>query len=135
MNTLHRIFDWKGIPVLLILFWLFFFLETKFELRKKVQKKWPRLIINNIVAIPSFILLRFMFLPAMMWLTIQNEKMHSGLNYLYDLPLWIEGIIAFLIFDYSNYLWHILNHRIPFLWRFHLVHQLSEPYYRTLPVI
>jgi sterol desaturase/sphingolipid hydroxylase (fatty acid hydroxylase superfamily) len=31
-------------------------------------------------------------------------------------------LISIFIFDYSNYLWHILNHKIPFLWRFHLVH-------------
>jgi sterol desaturase/sphingolipid hydroxylase (fatty acid hydroxylase superfamily) len=63
-----------------------------------------------------------MFLPAMIWLSIQNEKMHFGLNYLYHLPAWIEAAIAMLVSDYSNYLWHILNHRIPLLWRFHLVH-------------
>lgn len=26
------------------------------------------------------------------------------------------------MFDYTNYLWHTLNHKIPLLWRFHLVH-------------
>lgn len=58
----------------------------------------------------------------MIWLTIQNETIHFGLNYLYELPAWLEGIIAFVIFDYVNYFWHILMHRIPLLWRFHLVH-------------
>ncbi len=37
------------------------------------------------------------------------------------IPL-IKGFVAFLIMDYTNYLWHRLNHRVPFLWRFHLVH-------------
>ncbi|MDQ6762288.1 MAG: sterol desaturase family protein, partial [Bacteroidota bacterium] len=109
-------------PVLVVIFWILFFVESKFDLRKRVQKKWQRSFINNIVSIPSFILLRFMFLPAMIWLSIQNEKIHFGLNYFYHLSPWLEGLIAFLIFDYTNYLWHILNHRIPLLWRFHLVH-------------
>ncbi len=122
MNILHRVFDWKGIPILVIVFWILFLAESKFDLRRRVQNKWKRSSVNSIVSIPSFILLRFMFLPAMIWLSIQNEEIHFGLNYLYNLPQWLEGIIAFLIFDYSNYLWHILNHRIPFLWRFHLVH-------------
>lgn len=126
MNIIHQIFDWKGIPVLLFVFWILFFIESKFDLRKRVQNKWQRSLVNNFVSIPSFILLRFMFLPAMIWLTIQNEKLHFGLNYLYSLPGWLEALIAFLIFDYANYLWHILNHRLPFLWRFHLVHHTDQ---------
>ena len=58
----------------------------------------------------------------MVWLAAQNESWHFGLNYLYKLPVWAEAIIAFVLLDYTNYLWHILNHRIPLLWRFHLVH-------------
>ena len=122
MHIIHQAFDWIGIPTLIVIFWILFLVESKFELRKRVQNKWQRSLINNIVSIPSFILLRFMFLPAMIWLSIQNEKIHFGLNYLYEFPSWAEAIIAMLIFDYTNYLWHILNHRIPFLWRFHLVH-------------
>ena len=35
-------------------------------------------------------------------------------------------MIAFLLLDYTNYLWHILNHKIPLLWRFHLVHHTDH---------
>lgn len=122
MEILHEIFDWVGIPILVGTFFCLFFIEEKFKLRKRVQSKWTRSLINNIVSIPSFILLRFMFLPVMIWLTVQNEKLGFGLNYLYYLPNWVEAIIAFLIFDYTNYLWHTLNHKLPLLWRFHLVH-------------
>lgn len=126
MDILHSILDWKGIPILVVIFWILFFAESKFELRKRVQKKWQRVFINNLVSIPSFVLLRFMFLPAIIWISIQNERIHFGLNYFYELPAWIEGIIACLVFDYTNYLWHILNHRIPLLWRFHLVHHTDR---------
>lgn len=122
MNIIHRVFDWKGIPILIIVFAILFIIESKFELRKRVQNKWQRSVINNVVSIPSFLLLRFMFLPTMIWLAIQNEQLHFGLNYLYQLPMWAEAGIAFILFDYANYIWHILNHRIPLLWRFHLVH-------------
>lgn len=27
--------------------------------------------------------------------------------------------------DYGNYLWHLLNHYVPFLWRFHNVHHID----------
>ncbi len=34
----------------------------------------------------------------------------------------VKGLVTFLILDYTNYLWHVLNHQLPMLWRFHLVH-------------
>ncbi len=123
---IHRAFDWAGIPILVVIFWSLFLIESKFELRKRVQNKRQRFFINNLVSIPSFILLRLLFLPVMIWLAIQNERLHFGFNYLYQMPAWLEGVIAFIILDYGNYIWHILNHRIPLLWRFHLVHHTDH---------
>ena len=123
VKLIHEIFDWKGIPILAVLFIFLFFIENRFELRKRVQPKKKRMMINNLVAIPSFVLLRFLLLPVMVWLAVQNEKtLHTGLNYLYRLPAWLEATIAFLILDFTNYLWHILNHKLQVLWRFHIVH-------------
>jgi sterol desaturase/sphingolipid hydroxylase (fatty acid hydroxylase superfamily) len=122
MKLIHEVFDWKGIPILAGLFIFLFLVENKFELRKRVQQKKKRTMINSLVSIPSFVLLRFMLLPVMVWLASQNETLQIGLNYLYKLPVWLEASIAFLIIDFTNYLWHILNHKLPVLWRFHIVH-------------
>ncbi|MBS1668386.1 MAG: sterol desaturase family protein [Bacteroidetes bacterium] len=123
---IHHILDLRGAPVLTALFLLLFWLESKFELRKRAQSKWPRLFVNFSVAIPSFVLLRFMFLPIMLWLANANEHVRFGFLYLFDFSSWQKAIIGFLLLDYGNYLWHWLNHKIPFLWRFHLVHH-SDP--------
>jgi sterol desaturase/sphingolipid hydroxylase (fatty acid hydroxylase superfamily) len=32
---------------------------------------------------------------------------------------------AVLLLDYSLYAWHVLTHRVPFLWRFHAVHHVD----------
>ena len=119
---IRNIFDNYGAPILLGIFILLFFLETKFQLRKRVQSRWKRMIINFIVSIPAFALLRILFIPAMVWLAVKNEAWHFGLNYLFDAPGWLKAALAFLLLDYSNYLWHILLHKLPFMWRFHLVH-------------
>lgn len=119
---IHSFFDTIGTPVLTLLFITLFILETKFQLRKRVQSRLKRIVTNFVVSLPSFTLLRFLFIPIMVWLAYQNETIHFGVNYLYHLPLWIEGVLAFLMLDYGNYIWHILNHKISFLWRFHLVH-------------
>lgn len=116
------IFNKIGTPILALIGLLLFMLETKFQLRKRIQKRFSRIVINVFVSIPAFVLLRFAFLPIIVWLAFKNQDWHFGLNYFYSSPLWAMSIIAFLILDYGNYLWHILNHKIPFLWRFHLVH-------------
>lgn len=114
--------DKKGAPLLLGIFLFLFATESIWILRMRRQNRMRRAIINGIVAIPGLVALRLLLLPAMVWIAYMNEQWKIGINYLYDLPLWIEGVIAFLLLDYSNYVWHILNHKIPFLWRFHLVH-------------
>ncbi|GGG88207.1 sterol desaturase [Parapedobacter pyrenivorans] len=118
----NSIFDVYGAPVLAILFVLLFVLESNYQLRKRVQGRWKRVIINFVVSIPAFLLLRLMLIPVMVWLAMKNQSWHIGLNYLFDATPLIEGAIAFMLLDYSNYLWHILLHKLPILWRFHLVH-------------
>jgi sterol desaturase/sphingolipid hydroxylase (fatty acid hydroxylase superfamily) len=39
-----------------------------------------------------------------------------------QLPLWLELPAALIVMDYTYYLWHILLHKVPLLWRFHLAH-------------
>lgn len=119
---INTIFDIYGIIILTSIFLILFFLETKFQLRKRVQNRWKRLIINFLVSIPAFALLRFLFIPAMLWLAFKNQQWQFGLNYLLNVPASVKYLIAFIFLDYSNYIWHILLHKLPFLWRFHLVH-------------
>lgn len=40
-------------------------------------------------------------------------------------PRWLRGVVAVVLLDYTSYLWHILVHRVPALWRCHLVHHVD----------
>jgi len=42
-------------------------------------------------------------------------------------PLWVQGAIGVLLLDFLIWVWHMLNHRLPFLWVFHKCHH-SETY-------
>jgi sterol desaturase/sphingolipid hydroxylase (fatty acid hydroxylase superfamily) len=119
---IKSVFDTYGSPILITLFIIFFIIESKLQLRKRVQSRWKRVIINFGVSIPSFALLRLLFIPLMVWLAYKDEQWHFGLNYLYNAPVWLKATIAFLLLDYTNYLWHIVLHKMPLMWRFHLVH-------------
>jgi sterol desaturase/sphingolipid hydroxylase (fatty acid hydroxylase superfamily) len=122
MELLHHIMDRIGFLVLGTGFLALFLLESKFQLRKRVQSRVARILTNSLVGICSYALLRFAFLPAVVWLAYHNQHWHIGLNYLYALPAPLEFAIGFMVLDYFNYVWHILLHKLPFLWRFHYVH-------------
>jgi sterol desaturase/sphingolipid hydroxylase (fatty acid hydroxylase superfamily) len=40
-------------------------------------------------------------------------------------PSWLHDLAAIVLLDYTLYIWHILVHRVPGLWRFHLAHHVD----------
>ncbi len=46
-----------------------------------------------------------------------------GLLYVIELPVWIELLLAVLIFELiAQYFVHVLLHRIPWMWKLHMIH-------------
>jgi len=41
------------------------------------------------------------------------------------LPRVLETALAVILMDYTLYVWHVLTHRVSFLWRFHAVHHID----------
>jgi sterol desaturase/sphingolipid hydroxylase (fatty acid hydroxylase superfamily) len=52
---------------------------------------------------------------------------HWGLLNVVELPGVVEVILGMLLIDFGSYLTHNLQHKVPFLWRFHRVHH-SDPH-------
>lgn len=55
---------------------------------------------------------------------VQNRRW--GLMNRLPVPAAVRDAAAVLALDYTLYLWHVLTHRVPFLWRFHLVHHIDR---------
>jgi sterol desaturase/sphingolipid hydroxylase (fatty acid hydroxylase superfamily) len=53
------------------------------------------------------------------------ERGRLGLLRWLPVPWALRFVVGFLMLDYTLYLWHRLNHRMPFLWRFHAVHHID----------
>ena len=53
------------------------------------------------------------------------ERRRLGLLRWLPVPRALRVVLGFLLLDYALYLWHRLNHRVPFLWRFHAVHHID----------
>ncbi len=44
---------------------------------------------------------------------------------MFNAPAGVRFIVSFLLMDLTFYYWHLANHRVPFLWRFHNVHHID----------
>src|SRR6185436_20889225 len=53
------------------------------------------------------------------------ERHRLGLLRWLGLPRALRAILGFLLLDYTLYLWHRLNHRVPVLWNFHAMHHID----------
>jgi sterol desaturase/sphingolipid hydroxylase (fatty acid hydroxylase superfamily) len=114
--------DFLGGPALAALFLLFLGLETWRPLRRWVQSRWERLLTNGAVAATAAVTARLSLVPAVVWVASRVEQSRWGLLFLLPVSPLIGTLLAFLLLDYTVYLWHRLNHMVPFLWRFHSVH-------------
>lgn len=107
------------------LFATFFVVERFVPLRTTKSALLARLIVNLCFSALAFGVAGAIVRPAaqsaMRWAGLQP----FGLIHIVPLPATAQFILAFLLMDLSFYWWHVLNHRIPFLWRFHNVHHID----------
>ena len=94
-------------------------------LRRVTQSKMHRVAINLGLAAVGAVVLRFGFFPIVFRVSQQTVENHWGLFSQLELPGFVEVLLAILALDYTLYIWHWMNHKIPFLWRFHNVHHVD----------
>jgi len=102
------------------LFWL---IENAFPLFKFNYKKWQHAGINFFLTLTTIIVnfsLAFILLKTSNW-TIANN--FGVLQWLPQMPLWLYALVGLLLLDLIGaYLVHLIEHKVKFLWRFHLIH-------------
>ncbi len=106
-------------------FLLLNWLERRQPLREQTQPKLRREIRNVAVAGLGAVAVQLTEIPLVLSLFESIQPRQWGILARLRLPLWAELPTVILLMDYSYYAWHILLHRVPLLWRFHLVHHLD----------
>lgn len=117
-----RIPGWVSGAVALGTFAALLWAETRQPLRRQDHDKARRDLRNLAVAGLSAATLQVLEKPVVEPLSRKVEEKRWGLLKRLGLPPWAETIAAVLLMDYTLYLWHVLTHRVPALWRFHVVH-------------
>jgi sterol desaturase/sphingolipid hydroxylase (fatty acid hydroxylase superfamily) len=100
--------------------------ESRRPLRRQRESK-PRRVARNLTAggisLAVVTILQTPFLiPAARW---AGERRFGLLN-LTDLALPVRIALAVVLLDYTLWVWHRINHVVPFFWRFHLVHHVDR---------
>jgi sterol desaturase/sphingolipid hydroxylase (fatty acid hydroxylase superfamily) len=100
-------------------------LEALRPLRPSVEPKPRRLARNLGLAGLGAALLTLLQTPLLVPVAEWARREHLGLLNRVNLPLAAEIGVAVLLLDYTLWHWHWLTHRVPLLWRFHLVHHVD----------
>jgi sterol desaturase/sphingolipid hydroxylase (fatty acid hydroxylase superfamily) len=113
-------------PLIVVAFFaLLFLLERLFPLRKSTRSLLARLFVNVAISILTFIAAVALVQPAAHWALRWSAEKPFGLVHIAALPVWADFALSFLLMDLAFYYWHLANHRLPFLWRFHNVHHID----------
>ena len=101
-------------------FWL---IENAFPLFNFNYKKWQHAGINIFMTLTTIIInfsLAFILLKTSDWAISNN---FGVLQWLPQMSLWLYALIGLLLLDLIGaYLVHLIEHKVKFLWRFHLIH-------------
>src|SRR5688572_1474846 len=88
------------------------------DARRRFSHGWRNYLLGFINVILAGLFFVQLWIFASKWADARN----FGLLNAVTLPAWLRILIAVIVLDAWTYAWHRLNHRIPFLWRFHRTH-------------
>ena len=104
---------------------LFFLIETLFTARSWHIRRGKRARVHASMAVFNTVFMRLVVIaPFLLWVDFVGQQ-GWGLAPMLGYVGVAEIIATIIVFDFFDYVWHRLNHRIPLLWRFHKVHHVD----------
>jgi len=98
---------------------------TRRPLRRTVEPKGRHVARNLAVAGLSAATLRVLERPVVEPLAARVDRNGWGLLPRLGLPKPLETAAVVVLMDYTLYVWHVLTHRVPLLWRLHRIHHMD----------
>jgi sterol desaturase/sphingolipid hydroxylase (fatty acid hydroxylase superfamily) len=99
--------------------------ERRSPLRQRTQAEPTRIVRNLVLGTLSVAVVSAVEGPVIRPFARQAEVRRRGLAQRIPAPAWLRDAASILAMDYTIYLWHILTHKVPVLWRLHLVHHVD----------
>ncbi|MFO7667717.1 MAG: sterol desaturase family protein [Desulfobacterales bacterium] len=101
---------------------LFYTFELISPYRPVTISKTTRWINNLSLTIFNGILMHLIFSGIIVSIALYVQTNRIGILNIMVLPDWVKIAVSLIFMDFMLYIWHLLNHEIPLLWRFHRVH-------------
>jgi sterol desaturase/sphingolipid hydroxylase (fatty acid hydroxylase superfamily) len=114
-STIRLLLFWGGLAVFLVS-------ELILPYRESSVSKLGRWVNNLLLTLFNSLLLQLAFSSAIIGTAVYVESRGIGLLRLFSAPAWFKVFLTIVFMDFVLYVWHLLNHEVPFLWRFHRVH-------------
>jgi len=121
----RKISSWLSTSLIVGAFGALLWFEHRRPLRRTVESKHRRSGRNLAIAALGAAALQIAERPLIEPLARLVDQRKWGLLKLVSIPSWLEVALAVILLDYTLYVWHVLTHRIPFLWRFHVAHHVD----------
>ncbi len=103
-------------------FTFFWILENSLPLFAFKYNKWQHALLNIFFTLTT-LLVNLGFAFVIISAADYTSQHQSGLLYLLPLPLWLHVVLGVLLLDFIGaWLIHWVEHRVPFMWRFHIIH-------------
>ncbi len=104
----------------------FWILEGVIPINSFSYKKWKHAGPNLFFTLTTIVVnLIFAFLIVMTsdWVSTNS----FGAIHLFSIPIWAQLVIGLLVMDFVGaWLIHWIEHKVPFMWRFHVIHHSDE---------
>ena len=98
-------------------------LERVRPLRRRTVPSLGRTAHNVVMGLACVAVIEAVEKPLTRRIAARNEADGRGLAGL--LPRPVRSMATLALMDYTFYLWHVLTHKVPVLWRFHRVHHVD----------
>ena len=119
-------FDFSESSVRFFLFFgglvFFLILELRVPYRESSVSKLKRWMNNLSLTLFNTVLLSLIFSAAIVGTATYVQTHRFGILNMVEAPTWLKILFTVVFLDFMLYVWHLLNHEMPFLWRFHRVH-------------
>lgn len=100
--------------------------ETLRPLRTSRESKLRRTIRNAAVGALALELGLHLHAPFLVPISAWVDARGFGLMNLVAMPSWLRVTLTIILLDYTLWWWHWMSHRVPLLWRFHVVHHVDR---------
>lgn len=100
--------------------------ERRTPARRPFESRATRLARNGVLGGLAVATTMLLEAPVAMRVATLVERRGWGLLPRLHAPRVVRGVLAVALLDYGIYAWHVATHRVPLLWRLHLVHHADR---------